>query len=110
MVADLSKLVLSHPDSVLEVISQIWGKEGVFGVWKGTNSTFVYGVLLRTIETWLRSCFSALLDLSDPACSSRATQQWLEENTELKRVQIWRVGTVLDPGDLRPRLAIVLDL
>jgi fusion and transport protein UGO1 len=59
-------LALSHPDSVLEVISQIWGKEGVFGVWKGTNSTFVYGVLLRTIETWLRSCFSALLDLPDP--------------------------------------------
>lgn len=59
-------LALSHPDSILEVISQIWGKEGVFGVWKGTNSTFVYGVLLRTIETWLRSCFSALLDLPDP--------------------------------------------
>ena len=59
-------LALSHPGSILEVISQIWGKEGVFGVWKGTNSTFVYGVLLRTIETWLRSCFSALLDLPDP--------------------------------------------
>ena len=59
-------LALSHPDSILEVVSQMWGKEGVFGVWKGTNSTFVYGVLLRTIETWLRSCFSALLDLPDP--------------------------------------------
>jgi fusion and transport protein UGO1 len=59
-------LALSHPDSILEVITQLWGKEGVFGVWKGTNSTFVYGVLLRTIETWLRSCFSALLDLPDP--------------------------------------------
>jgi fusion and transport protein UGO1 len=61
-----STLRLLQSDSVLEVIAQLWNKEGAFGVWKGTNSTFIYGVLLKTIETWTRSCLSAILDIPDP--------------------------------------------
>ena len=58
-------LDLKRPDSLLEVLSQLWSREGAWGVWKGTNSTFVYNVLLRTIETWTRSLLSAMLDLPD---------------------------------------------
>lgn len=56
---------LKRNDSLVEVLTQIWSKEGAWGVWKGTNSTFVYNVLLRTIETWTRSLLSAALDLPD---------------------------------------------
>ena len=35
-------------------------------MWKGTNSTFIYGILLKTIETWTRSFLSALLNIPDP--------------------------------------------
>lgn len=59
-------LHLVQTDSIIEVISQLWSREGAFGVWKGSNSTFAYGVLLKTIETWTRSCLSALLDIPDP--------------------------------------------
>ncbi|KAF2084592.1 mitochondrial carrier [Saccharata proteae CBS 121410] len=60
------KLDLKRPDSLLEVLSQLWTKEGAWGIWKGTNSTFVYNFLLKTIETWLRSLLSALLNVPDP--------------------------------------------
>ncbi|KAF2403087.1 mitochondrial carrier [Trichodelitschia bisporula] len=56
---------LRRSDSLLEVISQLWSKEGAWGIWKGTNSTFVYNVLLKTIETWTRSLLSALMNLPD---------------------------------------------
>lgn len=48
------------------MISQLWTKEGAWGIWKGTNSTFVYNFLLKTIESWLRSLLSALLNVPDP--------------------------------------------
>ncbi|KAH7054341.1 mitochondrial fusion and transport protein-like protein Ugo1 [Macrophomina phaseolina] len=60
------KLDLKRSDSLLEVLSQLWTKEGAWGVWKGTNSTFVYNFLLKTIETWMRSLLSALLNVPDP--------------------------------------------
>ncbi|KAK5167312.1 hypothetical protein LTR04_007246 [Oleoguttula sp. CCFEE 6159] len=60
------KLELRRPDSLLDVLSQLWAKEGAWGVWKGTNATFVYSVLLKTIESWTRSLLSALLNLPDP--------------------------------------------
>jgi fusion and transport protein UGO1 len=61
---------LQKNDSLMEVLSQLWSKEGAWGIWKGTNSTFVYNVLLKTIETWTRSLLSALLNLPDPALLS----------------------------------------
>ena len=48
------------------MISQEWTKEGGWGVWKGSNTTFVYGVLLQTLEKWSRSFLSALLNVPDP--------------------------------------------
>jgi len=60
------KLELRKTDALLEVLGQSWAREGAWGVWKGTNVTFLYGLLLKTIETWTRSMFSALLNLPDP--------------------------------------------
>ena len=66
------RLELHHNDSISEVISQLWQKESAWGVWKGTNATFVYNVLLKTIETWTRSLLSAILNLPDPTLISPA--------------------------------------
>jgi len=60
------KLELRKADALLEVLGQSWAREGAWGVWKGTNVTFLYSLLLKTIETWTRSMFSALLNLPDP--------------------------------------------
>ncbi|KAK0727827.1 mitochondrial carrier domain-containing protein [Lasiosphaeria miniovina] len=58
-------LVIRTPDSVLEVIGQLWQKEGAWGVWKGTNATFVYHVLQSLLENWSRSLLSALFNVPD---------------------------------------------
>lgn len=60
------KLELRRPHSISEVLAQLWQREGAWGVWKGTNVTFLYSLLLKTLETWTRSMFSALFNLPDP--------------------------------------------
>ncbi|OBT81848.1 hypothetical protein VE02_09705 [Pseudogymnoascus sp. 03VT05] len=61
-----NQLTLKHSDSILEIIGQLWTKEGAWGVWKGTNSTFIYSALLRTFENWARSFLSAVFNAPDP--------------------------------------------
>ncbi|EOA84039.1 hypothetical protein ACJQWK_01058 [Exserohilum turcicum] len=60
------QLELKRSDSLLEVIGQLWQKEAAWGVWKGTNCTFIYNFLLKTTEGWFRSLISALLNIPDP--------------------------------------------
>ncbi|OIW22506.1 mitochondrial carrier [Coniochaeta ligniaria NRRL 30616] len=63
--APAHQLLLRAPDSVLEVISQVWQKEGAWGVWKGSNATFIYTVLSSLLENWSRSLLSALFNVPD---------------------------------------------
>ncbi|KAF3921932.1 hypothetical protein ABW20_dc0102013 [Dactylellina cionopaga] len=53
--------------SVADVLGAVWNKEGIWGVWKGSNSTFVYTILTSTIETWTQSFLSAVLNIPDPS-------------------------------------------
>ncbi|KAK4152482.1 mitochondrial fusion and transport protein ugo1 [Chaetomidium leptoderma] len=59
------QLAIRTPDSVLEVIAQLWHKEGAWGVWKGSNATFIYSVLQSLLENWSRSLLSALFNVPD---------------------------------------------
>lgn len=59
------QLDLRASNSVLEVIAQLWQKEGAWGVWKGSNATFVYSVLQSLLENWSRSLLSALFNVPD---------------------------------------------
>lgn len=58
-------LNIRHPDSVLEVIGQLWQREGAWGVWKGSNATFLYTVLQSLLENWSRSFLSAIFNVPD---------------------------------------------
>lgn len=40
--------------------------------WAGQNSSFVYSVLLRTLESWTGSFLSAVLSLPDPGLTDIA--------------------------------------
>ncbi|KAF2096283.1 hypothetical protein NA57DRAFT_43719 [Rhizodiscina lignyota] len=64
------KIHLRRSDAVLEVIGQLWQKEAAWGVWKGTNATFMYNLLLRTLESWIRSVLAALINLPESATLS----------------------------------------
>ncbi|CAJ2506479.1 Uu.00g006090.m01.CDS01 [Anthostomella pinea] len=59
------QLGLRRPDSIFDVLSQLWSKEWAWGVWKGTNTTFLYTVLQSLLENWSRSLLSALLNVPD---------------------------------------------
>ncbi|KAI1391676.1 mitochondrial carrier domain-containing protein [Hypoxylon trugodes] len=59
------QLSLKRPDSIFDVISQLWSKESAWGIWKGTNATFLYTVLQSLFENWSRSLLSALLNVPD---------------------------------------------
>ncbi|KAH8890069.1 mitochondrial carrier [Thozetella sp. PMI_491] len=59
------QLLIRAPNSVFEVISQLWQKEGAWGVWKGSNATFIYSVLQSLLENWSRSLLSALFNVPD---------------------------------------------
>ncbi|KAI9802376.1 MAG: mitochondrial fusion and transport protein ugo1 [Piccolia ochrophora] len=60
------KLDLVSRGSIVEVMSQLWQKEGAWGVWKGANATFIYSVLLRTVESWTRGLLAAIFNVPDP--------------------------------------------
>ena len=59
------QLILKKSNSIKEVISKEWMKEGAWGVWKGSNATFVYAFLSKTVESWARGVFSALFNVPD---------------------------------------------
>lgn len=58
----------------MEVIAQEWSKEGAWGVWKGSNATFIYGFLLKTVESWSSSMISAVLNIPDPGLATLGAQ------------------------------------
>ncbi|OAL46946.1 mitochondrial carrier, partial [Pyrenochaeta sp. DS3sAY3a] len=70
--ASFRKLELKRSDALLEVISQLWQKESAWGVWKGTNCTFIYNFLLKTTESWFRSALSAIFNVPDPGLIGNA--------------------------------------
>ncbi|KAI1176117.1 mitochondrial carrier domain-containing protein [Nemania sp. FL0916] len=59
------QIALRRPDSILDVIAALWAKESAWGVWKGTNATFLYSILQSLLENWGRSLLSALLNVPD---------------------------------------------
>lgn len=68
-------LVLRSPSSLIGVISSLWAAEGAWGIWKGTNSTYVLSILSSTIISFTRSFISALLALPDPGLSFQPFSQ-----------------------------------
>ncbi|KAL9123617.1 MAG: hypothetical protein Q9217_006966 [Psora testacea] len=66
-------LDLKSSSSVFATLSTLWNAEGAWGIWKGTNSTYIYSILFSTITSFVRSFFSALLALPDPGLSFTST-------------------------------------
>ncbi|KAL6831181.1 mitochondrial carrier domain-containing protein [Trichoderma sp. SZMC 28015] len=58
-------LNLRRSDAILDVIGQLWQRDGAWGVWKGANATFLYTVLQSLLENWSRSFLSAVFNVPD---------------------------------------------
>ncbi|EMC93935.1 hypothetical protein BAUCODRAFT_36396 [Baudoinia panamericana UAMH 10762] len=59
------KLRLKRPDSITNVVSALYNTSGAVGLWRGTNTTFLYNALMRTTDAFIRSLLLAVLGLPD---------------------------------------------
>ncbi|RDW93162.1 mitofusin complex protein UGO1 [Aspergillus mulundensis] len=58
-------LTIKNPSSLMEVLSQLWTTSGPTSPWKATNATFIYSLLLPTLNTFIRSLLSAIVGLPE---------------------------------------------
>lgn len=58
-------LSLKNPHSLMDVLSALSANSGALAMWRATNSTFVYNILIRTLETFFRSFLAAVLGIAE---------------------------------------------
>jgi mitochondrial fusion and transport protein UGO1 len=56
---------LKNPHSLLEALSALSSNGGGLAMWRATNSTFVYNILMRTLETFLKGFLAAVLGVAE---------------------------------------------
>lgn len=66
-------LKITNPSSLMEVLSQLWSTSGPTAPWKATNATFIYSLLLPTLNTFIRSLLSAIVGLPEEDIASSMT-------------------------------------
>ncbi|EEP78999.1 conserved hypothetical protein [Uncinocarpus reesii 1704] len=54
-------LKIKDPSALFDVLAQLWTTNGATSIWKGSTSTFVYSLLLPTLNTFIRSLLSAIV-------------------------------------------------
>ncbi|KEF51455.1 uncharacterized protein A1O9_12372 [Exophiala aquamarina CBS 119918] len=58
-------LVLKNPLSLMDALSSLSSNSGALAMWRATNSTFVYNLLVRTLETFFRSFLAAVFGIAE---------------------------------------------
>ncbi|EXJ93983.1 hypothetical protein A1O1_02376 [Capronia coronata CBS 617.96] len=59
------RIRLKNPHSLLDALSSLSSSSGLLAMWRATNSTFIYSILNRTLETFLKSFLAAVLGLAE---------------------------------------------
>jgi fusion and transport protein UGO1 len=67
----------------MDVLSQIWTTSGPSSPWKASNATFIYSLLLPTLNTFIRSLLSAIVGLPEADISSSMTADILTASSPL---------------------------
>ncbi|EME43468.1 hypothetical protein DOTSEDRAFT_131138 [Dothistroma septosporum NZE10] len=62
---DAYKIVNKKPASIVNAISALYNTSGAVGLWRASNTTFLYSILLRTTDSFIRSLLLAILGLPD---------------------------------------------
>ncbi|KAK2778371.1 mitochondrial fusion and transport protein ugo1 [Emmonsiellopsis sp. PD_33] len=70
--ASKSTLKIKDPSALFDVISQLWSSSGATSLWKASNSSFIYSLLLPTLNTFIRSLLSAILAFPEDGLTSLA--------------------------------------
>ncbi|KAK4621440.1 Mitochondrial fusion and transport protein UGO1 [Fulvia fulva] len=59
------KIINKKPASIMNAISALYNTSGAVGLWRASNTTFLYSTLLRTTDSFVRSLLLAILGLPD---------------------------------------------
>ncbi|PPJ54683.1 hypothetical protein CBER1_05981 [Cercospora berteroae] len=65
--ADDVVIRVKKPESVMQAVSALYNTSGAVGLWRANNTTFLYSILLRTTDSFIRSLLLAILGLPDIA-------------------------------------------
>ncbi|PGH12980.1 hypothetical protein AJ79_03953 [Helicocarpus griseus UAMH5409] len=63
-------LKIKDPSALFDVLAQLWSTSGPTSPWKASNASFVYSLLLPTLNTFIRSLLSAILAFPEDGVSS----------------------------------------
>lgn len=59
------RISMKNPHSLIDALSAMSSHGGALAIWRGTNSTFLYQVLMRTFETFFRSFLAAVFGVAE---------------------------------------------
>ncbi|KAE8134858.1 hypothetical protein BDV38DRAFT_273243 [Aspergillus pseudotamarii] len=95
-------LKIKNPSSLMDVLSQLWTTSGPTSPWKATNATFIYSLLLPTLNTFIRSLLSAIVGLPEDDISSSMTADILTSTSPIATLVLSFISTSLSALILSP--------
>ncbi|ODH51062.1 hypothetical protein GX48_02847 [Paracoccidioides brasiliensis] len=100
--ASKSTLKIKDSSSLFDVLGQLWGTSGPTSLWKASNSSFVYSLLLPTLNTFIRSLLSAILAFPDEGLSSLAEPDILISSSPVSSLLLTCISSSLSAILLSP--------
>lgn len=86
----------------MEVLSQLWTTSGPTSPWKATNATFIYSLLLPTLNTFIRSLLSAIVGLPEEDIASSMTADILTSTSPFATLVLSFISSSLSAMLLSP--------
>ncbi|PGH07341.1 hypothetical protein GX51_01885 [Blastomyces parvus] len=100
--ANKNTLKIKDPSALFDVLSQLWGTSGATSLWKASNSSFVYSLLLPTLNTFIRSLLSAILAFPEEGLSSLAEPDILTSSSPGSSLLLTCISSALSAILLSP--------
>ncbi|OJD12088.1 hypothetical protein AJ78_07265 [Emergomyces pasteurianus Ep9510] len=100
--ANKNTLKIKDPSALFEVLAQLWGSSGPTSLWKASNSSFVYSLLLPTLNTFIRSLLSAILAFPEEGFSSLAEPDILTSTSPCSSLLLTCISSALSAIILSP--------
>ncbi|KAJ5145883.1 uncharacterized protein N7515_000447 [Penicillium bovifimosum] len=95
-------LTIKNPNSLTDVLSQLWSSSGPASLWKSSNTTFIYSLLLPTLNTFIRSLLSAIVGLPEDDIASSMTADILTASSPLATLVLSFISSSLSALILAP--------
>lgn len=95
-------LTIRNPESLMDVLSQLWTNNGPSSPWKSSNATFIYSLLLPTLNTFIRSLLSAIVGLPEEDISSSMAADILNASSPLATLLLSFISSSLSAMILSP--------